>query len=66
MGKKRALRREGKPDSTYRQSDIQPFLALVIVGWLMVFSVGYEEFRNMRGSFLSTSAETSDMDRHLR
>jgi len=33
------------------------FLALIIVGWLMIFSVGYEEFRNLGwGGFLSTSA----------
>ncbi|MCB0577789.1 MAG: rod shape-determining protein RodA [Phaeodactylibacter sp.] len=33
------------------------FLALTVVGWLMVFSVGFEEFRNMEsGSFLNTSA----------
>jgi rod shape determining protein RodA len=33
------------------------FLALVVVGWLMVFSVGYEEIKNVGwDGFLSTSA----------
>ena len=59
MGKKRALRREGESPILGHIDKVtfSLFLALVIVGWLMVFSVGYEEFRNMSpGSFLSTSA----------
>lgn len=33
------------------------FLGLAVIGWMMIFSVGYEEFRQMEaGSFLSTSA----------
>ena len=59
MSSRRALRREGD-SPILGHIDLVTFslfLALVIVGWLMVFSVGYEEFRNMEaGSFLSTSA----------
>ena len=59
MSSRRALRREGN-SPILGHIDLVTFslfLALVIVGWLMVFSVGYEEFRNMEaGSFLATSA----------
>ncbi|MCB0587160.1 MAG: rod shape-determining protein RodA [Phaeodactylibacter sp.] len=59
MRRRRASRREGN-SPILGHIDLVAFslfLALVIVGWLMVFSVGFEEFRNMEeGSFLSTSA----------
>ena len=59
MGRRRVTRGE-KGSPILGHIDVVAFclfLALVIVGWLMVFSVGFEEFRSPEGaSFLSTSA----------
>lgn len=59
MRRRRALRREGASPILGHIDLItfSLFLALAVVGWLMVFSVGFEEFRVGEGvSFLSTSA----------
>lgn len=59
MRRRRALRQEGA-SPILGHIDLVAFclfLALVIVGWLMVFSVGYEELRGAGwGGFLNTSA----------